>query len=231
MSSRRLKHGFTISGLPQSGKTTLTLKLLEDTPRFVILDLQDDYSGLGSVATSFEEASLLIRERAFEPELKVVLLADDPLHHLGLVEYIWELWTTESVRPVVLVMDEARRWSNLPDRVTDVYPTSRKRIPEPLSRVYTAGLKNGVGTLTIMQFPQQVDTEVRNAADFRIAFRHTGNLTQDMRMSFGGREDELATLETLTPKDTPAKGRHFLTYPPDLDPFKAWRKFVVNPMR
>lgn len=219
---------WSIYGTTRTGKTVLTRKLLADsTPRYVVLDRNQAYHDLGTVATTFAAARDYLDTCRGRKRLRLIVAAVPMEVHYAVIRYLWTLHETFELRPTALVMDEAhklferRQWPTEPETIA-----ADDRGYPYLKRVYVEGLQRKLVALTVTQFPRMLPNTARECSEAKVAFRNSGRLPPDIRTAFGDRADDISELTTLTPGDRPKKGTHFLTYPPDLRVPGDWRAEV-----
>lgn len=221
-----------VSGSTRAGKSVYVERMLRECDRFVALDRKRDYVGLehATVVESAPEAIDYIRRHESGP-LRLVVLTPELAHHLAVMRFVWTLHSTKELPNTLLVVEEAKHFSR--------GPRSFVQEPEELALsssgttyqelLYTEALFYGVMLCTVTQFPQQVATTARNASDWKVTFRYTGGLPDDMRAAFGDYSDTLPGLERLEPGVDPRKANesessespgHYLTYPRDLEPLE-----------
>lgn len=203
----------TVTGQKGSGKSTFARYLLTLTPRAVVFDvLNKDYTH-GVIARDFPSALEYFRRRRFDP-LRLICRFYRTEEYQLMLRLIWESQRIgyrtlgNDLPPLAVFVEEM-----------DKFASTHSMLPE-LANLFKYGRHWYISVLGNVRYDASVHPEIRTNSDVIVAFRNI-KMSTDFKRYFSD-ADLIASLETLTPGDTPEPGRHFVTYPPDLDVVALW---------
>lgn len=197
----------TILGQKGSGKTTFARLLLVRTPRAVVVDRFQEYDG---AAVSSFPAALDYLAANWRGRFRLACRFYQDLHHRELFRYIILTARRCPTLPIALLIEEADFFAD-PHGIEPV-----------VDYLYKYGRHWQLNIVSIARGDTDLHRSIINNTDCFIIFRQR-RFSGNMRNLFAPSDlAHLPSLETLTPNVTPEKGVHFLTYPPEADPFALW---------
>lgn len=222
----KAEYAWWFQGSPRAGKTNLVKRLLQRTPRYVVLDRKGEYGDVGGISTRSEwpGVSAALQAAADGGPLRLAVQSRTSPLHLATMRYLWTIHRETDAPPTALVVEEAKDFSD-PNRGFIEEPESLAVSPDGTTyqeKIYTEGLDYGLIPATVSQFPSQVARDVTKASVFRVSVRYDGALPPELRAAFKGQRKEMANLEVVTPDTSPEKGTHYLTHPKDLELEEEW---------
>lgn len=196
-------------GQTGSGKTSLARILVDPVPRLVVFDQSRDgiWDTIGGAFHEPGRAVDFLYDHA-EDDFQAVFRFRKAETYLPILGALYELHAARDLPPLVVVLEESTVWSETHE------------IPPELEAVATRGRREGLVLVSIAQETTQLNPTVRRQAFLQVALRHSGMPT-DLRQQLTREDRErVKQLETVTPYTTPRYGDHFLTVPPDVDPYR-----------
>ena len=213
-----------VTGQPGAGKSTLARWLARLAYRVLVLDPVGDYTAAGlddelrtaSVdARTVRAAITALVELREEPSAIIFRPEDEesPDREYGLLLRAVELvQQAKGAAPLAIVVDEASLASD-----------THTIIPE-LRRLLNLGRRWRVSVVTVVQVDTDIHRVTRRNAHVIAALRQSVPSTELRRLFPSA---NLAELEPLRPPADPVQGRHFVTFPADLELRAAWLRAVA----
>jgi len=205
----------TIVGQKGAGKTQMAKRLFQITPRAIVWDQLEDYEN-GAIFTSLREAVDFLREHR-DTDFHIVFR--NPFNmdeNLALMRLAYEMQAHEDLPPIGLFFEEASFYS------------SSHTVPQIVDMISTKGRHFGINVVNVAQRDTQINPILRANAGVIISMRQK-KLSADMRDLFTNEElNQIQNLKSLTPLERPKSGVHYLTDPPDIDPFRVWAASVLG---
>lgn len=214
-----------VTGRTGSGKTSLVRTMTYSTPRVIYLDILGDYTD-GEVISDFRTATRYYMDRRgsdfriiFRGKGRAQVDREAMLSFLRLVQRV-QSEENGREKPVGIVLEES-----------GVYSTSYE-LPDILHDLYLYGRRWGVALLTVVQRDVQVHPIVRANSQLVVSMSNL-KLSSDLAQFFD--LSEIATLDVYNthaqPKLYPVYGKHYVTYPPDIDPVGYWEDTFHGPTK
>lgn len=207
-----------VFGVTQSGKTLWLRRVLAQKPRWIALDLDDEYGPAAAVAgephlsgvqvvRGVDRLAEAIRARAgSRPDRwRISYRATGPDAYLAGLRAMWSLHRHLELRTTLVVVEEAHRL------------LEGHNLPHAYRQLLFRGLKRRLVAVTVSQNVQQVPAQVRQMTDRQVYFRIVGRVPRDVRDNLGDQADRLADLEPLTPAYQARRGVHYVFHPAHLD--------------
>lgn len=201
-------------GRSGSGKTTLAKVLLSLSARFIVLDTEHEYEIPGAyVAYDLDEAiDIFVAKR--RGEFGLVYRPESIEDYWSLLELVSHSQTVEPLGPIVLLTEEASRLSDT------------HSIPEPFRELYNRGRHKRISLLTVAQLDTDIHRITRRNSRIIVSCAQTSMSTDFQRYFSMPQVQRLRGLDTEWQSGRqitmPVQGVHFLTYPPQIDLYKAW---------
>lgn len=198
-----------IVGRTGSGKTTLARALVRMAARVVVLDRKMEYDTRESIAcysfAEFADTFMSLRFGAFCISFRPSLESD----YGRAMTLVRAVQRSEPHGPLVLTLEEASNYGN------------QSGVDENVRQLYNAGRHERISMLSIVQVDTDFHRVARYGSEIVCTF-YQHKLSGDMQSMF--KLDDVMQLTSLKHDYTewPEQGRHFLTYPDDIDLYEQW---------
>lgn len=198
---------YTFTGKRGTGKSQLARAILQNkraSGRAVVLDpMGHDYPNVPGERTFGDFASVWKEVRG-DDRYQLRCTSPDFEDHIRVMDLVFRVQNEAQGQPVLMVVDEAAFFS------------STGSIPEPVDRIVRAGRHANINLISIAQRTADLHPTVQANSDVVVFFwslkpdTWTKELLRD--------PDRLHELDQVSAADeTPELGRHYLTYPPEVD--------------
>lgn len=220
-----MKHAHVlITGTSGSGKTSMARQLLQLTPRAVVIDPQGDYAADPGVIRfeTFRQLATYLIAREDSDDFRLAycpaagLGADDAFR--AVMDLTFRFQSQRPDRPPIGVfLEEA-----------SIYSRSNV-VPEEVDRLIRTGRTWGINTVSVVQGDVDIGKSLRRNITLNVFMRQylTSATVRELIPEYRGQLDELEVMER-GPATRPEYGRHFLTFPPDTFPHRAWASAVAR---
>lgn len=158
-----------ITGITQTGKTTLAEAIIKNLNSFVLIDPKcKRYKGIGAVCSSYDQAKALHRNK-----IRKIIIYPNNLTEEAFNNFCQ--WVYLNIRNSTLIIDELPLFC------------SANKIPYWLKMIIAQGTeKNNLGCIFIFQTPYMVHNIVLSQAELKISFRQERQEDIDRLANFGG---------------------------------------------
>lgn len=199
-----------------SGKSQFARRLLEVTPRALVIDQQAEYGDCGGVFTDYERSARFYLENLHK-NFHIIFQGMDSDSIMAWLDTVYRVqMENKDAPPIGVFLDES---STLSDS---------HQIGPILANLYTRGRHARISVATLTQRITQINPIIRDQSHVWVSFR-LRTFPTDVRQHFSPEDlDMLPNLETLTPGVRPEYGKHYLTDAGDMDVLAQWKATVAG---
>lgn len=209
-----------VTGQKGAGKTTFARHLLTLTDRAIVLDIRGHDYDYGILTHSYMAAESYLLDR-WHDRFRVICRFRNDAEYLGLLQLVVALQENDEFnqpdrwQPVTVFLEEIDTFS------------SSHSCEREVEYLYKYGRHHGINLIGVVRADTETHPNIRRNSDVIVALRQF-KLSSDFQKYFENHE-RLATLETLTPEMEPELGRHFLTYPPNVNVIELFNGSLDTP--